>query len=753
MYIDYQEIIRYPFSTLLMCRFPEIRTASIRSVCCLIAAAFFSIAAAGVPHNCVAQQSNAERASALAKTSMELLEGGSTEEAYRVADQAMRLSRNSYNVLVAMGRVMLELPSRKGRALQHLERAVALEPENTEARYYTALAHIHFSQTDILRSSARKALRELDKIIATDPSHFDAHYQRGLVLRDSYKDFDAAREAFQHQIDATPNHVDARFALLEIDMGMGNWDSAIEAAESALSKDPNRWEIYPYLAGAHWKAGRFAEAMEVFERYFTVAPERELNLYMNLGLILTPSEKMEFSGLDDEGRQTYWGYYWRTRDPDQKTEVNERLLEHFIRIAYARLEFSKSNWPWDTRGDLFVRYGEPDIRTGPGRPYAMDLIDDDWDFYEKKKNLYLELGLSPPTYWPDSFGGGDPGEAMGRVDGGGTVERWIYTDRGLDFTFDNPVMSGRYLRTDATSIIADAMEVHMPSLSLEEEKIETFDPLQSAVTFRGADGKTRLEYSIGILPDDFGMFRSPTGAYSYINLQMELFSPDWRPIADAVDRVSNLPTTPQVTIRGNPLFVHATQLEVEPGEYILATLLVDPETRRQATSYEPVVLPDYSGSHLMLSEIMLAARITPITPGRRGRFIKGSLEVLPLPGRTLGASQPLFVYFEIYNLSKNAVGATEYTVKYAVAEASDNNALLSRLYQGLRSLVGWGERRTEISSEITGSGIQRDVFTYLEIDMSRSKPGVYELLVAVTDLVGGSTTLSTVIFRTLPILR
>ncbi len=363
----------------------------------------------------MAQQSNAERASALAKTSIELLEEGSIEEAYRVADQAMSLSRNSYDVLVAMGRVMLELSSRTGRALQHLERAAALEPENTEARYYAALAHIRLSQTDILKSSARKALRELDKIIAISPSHFDAHYQRGLVLRDSYEDFDSARKAFQNQIDVTPDHVDARFGLLELEMGLGDWDSAVDAAEVALSKDPNRWEIYPYLAGAHWKAQRFEEAMDAFERYFTVAPETELNIYMNLGFILAPAEQMEYSRLDDVGRQTYWGYYWRTRDPDQKTSVNERLLEHFIRIAYARLEFSRNSEPWDIRGDLFVRYGEPDIRTGPGRPYAMDLIDDDWDFYEKKKNLYLELGLSPPSYRPDSFGGGSPAGAAGTV--------------------------------------------------------------------------------------------------------------------------------------------------------------------------------------------------------------------------------------------------------------------------------------------------------------------------------------------------
>ena len=707
----------------------------------------------GFSQVCYAQLTSGERAMVLVKSGIEALEKGDAEEAYRILTQALRLDRNSPQVLVAMGRTLLELPSGGRRALDHLERAVDLEPDNIEARYYKALAHIRFSETDITKSSARRALRELDTIVEIDPSHGDAHYRRGVILRDSFEDYEGAVEAFRNQIDVTPGHIDARFALLELDVGMGDWDSAVEAAEGAIEKDPDRWEVYPLLAAAHWKADRFDEAMQAFERYFAVAPEREVNLYMNLAFILTPPEQREFSRLDDEGRSTYWRHYWRTRDPDPKTDVNERLLEHFIRIAYARLEFNQHNWPWDSRGDLFVRYGEPDIRTGPGRPYAMGLIDDDWNFYVKKRDLHLELGLPPPAYMPDSFNAGDPGENIGRVDGGGTPERWIYTDRGLDLTFDNPVMSGRYLKTDGTRMVADAMELHIPSLSEEEDKIETFEPLQSAVTFRGEGGRTVLEYSIGLLPDDFGMFRSPTGAYSYIDIQMELFSPDWKPVADAAEKVSSLPTTPQVTVRGNPLFVHATRLEVEPGEYILATLLTDPEAARQATLDEPVILPDYSGDMLMVSDILPAAEIAEVSPGRRGRFIRGSLEVLPLPGRTLGADQPLFVYFEIYNLKKDAVGATEYSIRYSVAEASDTTALLSKLYQGLRSLVGWGRRRAEISSEFLRTGIQRDVSTHLEIDMSRSRPGVYELLIEVTDSISGESAASLMTFRVLPALR
>ncbi len=708
-----------------------------------------------IPRVCWAQQSPRPRAAALCDSASAYLERGEVEEAYRLFGQALRLDRDFPHALLGMGRAMLEMPKGGGRALEYLKRAVALEPDNLKARYYKALAHILLSNTDVTTGNARLALEELEKILALNPSYPDAYYRRGMVLRDTYEDFEGAKEAFRNQIDADPQHTDARFALLELEMGVGGWEAAVDAAEAALARDPGHWEIYPYLAGAHWKAGRLDEAMHAFERFFAVAPEKERNLYFDLGLILTPAEGREFSRLDDVGRQTYWRHYWRSRDPVPKTPVNERLLEHFIRIAYARIEFSWGGWPWDARGEAYIRFGEPDIRTGPGRPYASELLTDDWEFYIKKRDLYWELGLGHPRYIMETAlpetDMGPPGEEMPRmVDGSGTAERWIYTDRGLDLKFDNPVMSGRYLKTDGTSILVHAMELHIPSISEEEEKIETFVPLQSAVTFRGTGGKTVLEYAIGLLPDDFGMFRSPTGPYSYVDVQMELFTPDWQPVADAGSQVRSLPTTPQITIRGNPLFVHATRLEVEPGDYVLSTLLVDPEAGRQATADEEVTLPDYSGERLMLSDILPAARITEVVAGTRGRFVRGNLEVLPLPGRTLGSDQPLFVYFEIYNLTRDAVGATQYRVRYSVVESSESGALLSRLYQGLRSLIGWGQRRAVISSEFVRSGIRRDVFPHLEVDMSVSPAGLYELRVEVTDLVSGQRATSSMTFRTLP---
>ncbi len=55
--------------------------------------------------------------------------------------------------------------------------------------------------------------------------------------------------------------------------------------------------------------------------------------------------------------------FWLERDPRPKTKANERLIEHWERIAYARKHFQKTNhsvYDCDDRGTIYVKYGNPD---------------------------------------------------------------------------------------------------------------------------------------------------------------------------------------------------------------------------------------------------------------------------------------------------------------------------------------------------------------------------------------------------------
>ncbi len=338
------------------------------------------------------------------------------------------------------------------------------------------------------------------------------------------------------------------------------------------------------------------------------------------------------------------------------------------------------------------------------------------------------------------------------ADGGGTPEVWLWVERGIDIKFDNPVMNGQYLIDEALDYapMVEAMERRMPSISEEEEKIETFDPFQLAVSFRGKGNTTELEYVIGILADDFGPFRSATGEYAFINVKVDLFSPAWEHAGSTTFGIQRYLTIPHVTVRGNQMFIHNTRLEVDPGEYTVSILVLDPETGIRATVEEHLTLPDYSGDDLMMSDILPAARISEVGPGRSGRFIRGDLEVIPLPGRTLGMDQPLFIYFEIYNLLRDRFGSTRYSIEYAVSESTSDDGSLRKLFQGLGAMVGIRGRRSVLSSEFSRTGVQNDERNHLEIDLSALPHGIYDLMITITDQVSGQVVSKVLTVRTLP---
>lgn len=72
---------------------------------------------------------------------------------------------------------------------------------------------------------------------------------------------------------------------------------------------------------------------------------------------------------DDNGRlQRDMRGFWVQLDPTPAQQINERLIEHWNRIAEARSRFTKNHssiYGTDDRALLFIRYGEPDrIRQG-----------------------------------------------------------------------------------------------------------------------------------------------------------------------------------------------------------------------------------------------------------------------------------------------------------------------------------------------------------------------------------------------------
>jgi len=97
--------------------------------------------------------------------------------------------------------------------------------------------------------------------------------------------------------------------------------------------------------------------------------------------ILHPDNFEEYYSLKGYDQQEWYRKFWKRLDPTPTTEQNEAEEEFIRRVNYARAHFSdfwnyrhfkylmdqyiREGWhhaPWDARGEIYIKYGEPDLR-------------------------------------------------------------------------------------------------------------------------------------------------------------------------------------------------------------------------------------------------------------------------------------------------------------------------------------------------------------------------------------------------------
>jgi GWxTD domain-containing protein len=86
--------------------------------------------------------------------------------------------------------------------------------------------------------------------------------------------------------------------------------------------------------------------------------------------IITKNETDNFLKLEtDEEREIFIENFWRRRDPDPNTEINEFRKEHYERFAFADENFASGIPGWRTdRGRIYIIFGKPDnIEKGRGK--------------------------------------------------------------------------------------------------------------------------------------------------------------------------------------------------------------------------------------------------------------------------------------------------------------------------------------------------------------------------------------------------
>ena len=149
------------------------------------------------------------------------------------------------------------------------------------------------------------------------------------------------------------------------------------------------------------------------------------------------------------------------------------------------------------------------------------------------------------------------------------------------------------------------------------------------------------------------------------------------------------------------------------------------EGGRSSSYWSNVMFKDFSGG-LALSDVLFASRIGAAE--NNSPFNRGALEVVPHPARIYRQGEELPVYFELYNLRMENE-QTSYEISYRIAPHTTKKG----------GYWNEGGGVPAIASSFNASGYSRDEPLYLVIRTENLKPGTYDFLISITDLVASDT--------------
>ena len=264
-------------------------------------------------------------------------------------------------------------------------------------------------------------------------------------------------------------------------------------------------------------------------------------------------------------------------------------------------------------------------------------------------------------------------------------------------------------------------------------------------SFRGSTEKTRLEVYYGLPADDIARSKQGDGdALVLFDRAIALHDSTWHEVHRVRDQmVFRTPTDQE--INAGAFIPGVMSVDLPPGDYWMSLQIRDRLSGKSQVYKQRIHLDDYAPrDDLQISDVELAFYVGP-TDEESGEFVKNGLKVIPMSSRSFRHNQNAFVYFEIYNLARDAFGQSRYKVEYTVRSHTDRSAP-ARILRGLGRILRMveGEQEVKVSFEQTGEAAT-DI-AYVELDITESRPGVQVVSVKVTDMLTGVSAEKTIQF-------
>ena len=701
------------------------------------------------------------------------LERGLLKQAEEAFEKAMIFPDALAEARAGKGLVLLRRGGHFDDGVQALRSAIRTDPDYLDAYSYLAQALLDQGMVD--------GVKIAENAIRRDSTYLPPY----RVLGDWYADReDHQRARAFYQTYLTRNSDDEVAERLGRSLlQLKNYRDIDRFVAPIAREKPEASHLLPIMAIKALRVKRFEESAQLFERFLAQINARERQLYDDIQMLLLDEEIGIYRALDDAEKKKYVTRFWRAKNPNLSSAYNERQLAHYERVWMARWAFGRENYPWDRRGEVYIRYGEPDYRARSGWISSLPST----RVQEVKEKVYRELYRDPneseligpvfPIRSDRGFAAEREREVLDIPDQNTSesVERrreeapprsdpsqeayapvtmqhdrsivpwesWVYTevDGGMviDFTRELGGVSGfdfAPIPPIPPTMLRDNIRIaeHAPAIRYKNATVSQPDEFRKAprlslgtfyfdlADFRGSAGKTRVDIIYGIPLENLLVVTDGQQPQVVLERAVALADSAYRVVYRNAQKVQHFVDTSNVITRE---VVDLTRQDVPAGMYHITLTVTDAMTARQGVFALNVTIDEYDEEQLHISDLLLVKSLSDTL--RDTRFRRGNWQVVPNPRRTVRAPNPLAFYCEVYNLTKDEFGQTRYRVTTAVKATE------------IEQRRGRGNAdQPEVALSYTQVGNSDWERLPLEVHLEHAQAGQNRLFVIIEDLVAGT---------------
>ncbi len=570
------------------------------------------------------------------------------------------------------------------------------------------------------------------QVFLADEFDLDALERQGVPFRDlsrrASKVYDRAVNHLTIALETNPRHRSVYDQLMKVYALRGDYPAALRMLEQMYVYFPDDPGLWVYLGMANYRTGNPEAAAKTYERAMEAFDDKTRSAYNDIRFLLVDDER----GRYDENPAVFQRDYWTSKDPRYLTPYNERKIEHYNRVAYADLLYGAPALDirgWETeRGQILIRYGVPksDVVIVPDRN-----IDD--------TGIRMASTETDPLAARDQSANNNKGlEVLN------TYNIWDYGE--FRFVFEDPFRTGEF-RLYSPSAEAISQNALPWRNDYEISAKETFRETPDRFVYEAPGRQIELPYLVNAFKG-----ADETRAELYVHYGIPLNKMEG--VADVIEVTAregtflvasdrSMLSEERRTIYGlnaehirnfadASLWINTHQLSAPAGTHELSVELEIGSGSTVAVQRRSVDVPRFDTDNLQMSDVMLAYGVEDAIGGKRlsgADIVRNGYSISPAPWSVFATTQPIYLYFEFYNLSLSVDGKSSYEME-AVLSKKDVSKGVSKIVRNV-----FGGREKGVSVRVPGAGASADEGQYLILDVANEEPGLYTLRVKVTDTV------------------